>query len=206
MSRKAEVFFDAITLLREDLVEEAQNYVFRKRRSAWRKFGSLAACMALVASLGMLAALPRGCGASAPNSSGGDMNSSTPEAPAEIPPAANEDVPSGDSSPWEDGTDGAPRPPEGEGEPDFGLGDSQVQFNAQVLEASEDGLLAELLPEEGRLFGMDRVRIGTAGLDGLPDLRPGDVISVSCGTLFMEDGEAVAEDVTELWLVEPAGP
>lgn len=205
MSRKAEVFFDAITLLREDLVEEAQNYVFRKRRSAWKKFGSLAACMVLVVSLGMLAALPRGCGASAPNSSGGD-SSSAPAAPAEMPPASTEDAPSGDSSPWADGTYGTSRPPEGEGAPDFGLGDSLTQFKARVLEVSEDGLLAELLPEEGRLFGMDRVRIGTAGLDGLPDLRPGDVVAVSCETLFMGDGEAVAEDVTELRLAEPDGP
>ena len=63
MNQKAEKFFDAITLLREDLVEEAQNYVFRKKRSGWKTLGSLAACMALVASLGLLAAMPRGCGA-----------------------------------------------------------------------------------------------------------------------------------------------
>ena len=50
MNRKAEIFFDAITLLPEDMVEEAQVYTFRKSRTAWKKFGSLAACLMLVVS------------------------------------------------------------------------------------------------------------------------------------------------------------
>ena len=58
MNRKGETFFDAITLLPEGMVEEAQDYVFRKSRTSWRKFASLAACMMLVVSLGLLAALP----------------------------------------------------------------------------------------------------------------------------------------------------
>ena len=33
--RAADVFFDAITQIREELVEEAQQYVFR-RRISWR--------------------------------------------------------------------------------------------------------------------------------------------------------------------------
>ena len=44
MNRKADKFFDAITLLPEDIVEEAQDYRFRKRPAVWRKIGSLAAC------------------------------------------------------------------------------------------------------------------------------------------------------------------
>ena len=44
MKEKAERLFDAITLLKEDLVEEAQDYRFRKRPAVWRRVGSLAAC------------------------------------------------------------------------------------------------------------------------------------------------------------------
>ena len=39
MSRE-EIFFDAITNLREELVEEAQEYVFRKH--SWRRYTRLA--------------------------------------------------------------------------------------------------------------------------------------------------------------------
>lgn len=48
MSRE-EIFFDAITNLREELVEEAQEYVFRKH--SWRRYTRLAACLALTAIL-----------------------------------------------------------------------------------------------------------------------------------------------------------
>lgn len=202
MNRRAEIFFDAVTLLREDLIEDAQNYVFRRRRSGWKKFGSLAACVMLVLSLGLVAVMPRGCGGAAPSAP--DMNSSgaAPEAPAEMPPGASGDTGSMDGST----PDTAPRPPQGEGQPDYGMGDGPVQFFAQVLEVREDGLLAELLPEESGLFGTDRVRVRTAGLDGLPELQPGDVIFVSCGTASLEDGEILAEDVAELYLAEPEEP
>lgn len=90
MNRKAELFFDAITLLPEDLVEEAQDYAFRKSPARWRKFASLAACLMLVASLGLLAALPKGCGGAAPapecsNSSGPPSGECAPQAPADTP-------------------------------------------------------------------------------------------------------------------------
>lgn len=199
MNRKAEKFFDAITLLREDLVEEAQNYVFRRQRSGWKKFGSLAACVMLVMSLGLLAVMPKGCGGGAPPSADMNTSAAAPAAPAEAPPVSGE--PScGDGSAGGSGADTAPRPPEGEGEPDIG---GPAQFHAQVLEVLEDGLLAELLPEDGLRMGAERVRISTDGLDSLPAFRPGDTVYVSCWMVSLEDGEAVAEDVTELRLAEP---
>ena len=80
MRPKAEIFFDAITLLREDIVEEAQDYRFRKKTAVWKKFGSLAACLVLIASISLLM-LPRGCGSSGGNA---DMNSSgAPMAPSD---------------------------------------------------------------------------------------------------------------------------
>ena len=45
MNPKADVFFDAITHLREEIVEEAQDYRFRKETAVWKKLGSLAACL-----------------------------------------------------------------------------------------------------------------------------------------------------------------
>ena len=36
MSRKSEKFFDAVTHLREDLIEEAQNYKFHKKTAVWK--------------------------------------------------------------------------------------------------------------------------------------------------------------------------
>ncbi len=212
MNRKAETFFDAITLLREDLVEEAQNYVFRRKRSVWKKFGSLAACIALVASLGMLAILPRGCGGS-DSSSGANMNSSPPQtsessSPAEMPPDATEDALCGDGSTGSESPGAAPSDPSGEEAPppDTGMG-GPARFNAQVLEILEDELLVELLPDEGLLVGASRVHIPTAGLDGLPALHPGDVVAVSCETFSLVDGEVIAEAVgTEVQLLEPDGP
>ena len=43
MNPKTDIFFDAITLLPEDVVEEAQNFRFRRKSSSWKKVGSLAA-------------------------------------------------------------------------------------------------------------------------------------------------------------------
>ena len=91
MNRKAEIFFDAITLLPEDMIEEAQEYRLRKNRTSWKRFASLAACLMLVASLSLLAALPKGCGGGAPapafnTSPSGSSGDSAPP-PAEAKPA-----------------------------------------------------------------------------------------------------------------------
>ena len=169
MNRKAETFFDAITRLREDLVEDAQNHVFRKRRSGWRKFGSLAACMALVASLGMLAALPKGCGGS--DSSGADMNSSG--APMAAPPDVNVDAASGGAEPG----DGAP--PSGEQSESTPPASVQpVQFTAAVIEVRENTILVEPVDFDSQ----DRYLVFTAGLD-TPDLAEGDWVSITCTAL-----------------------
>ena len=43
--RRSEILFDGVTHIREDLIEEAQRYVFR-RRINWRRYaGGLAACL-----------------------------------------------------------------------------------------------------------------------------------------------------------------
>ena len=200
MSKKTEKFFDAITLLREDLVEEAQSYVFRKRRSGWKTFGSLAACMALVVSLGVLAAMPRGCGAASKNN-----DSSAP-----MTPAASENTGASGGGEYGDGLLGgsaAPASePSSEAPTDIEMG-GPARFNAQVLEILEDEVLVELLSEEALLMGASRVRIPTAGLEDLPALRPGDAVVVSCETFSLVNGEIIAEATgTEVRLIEPESP
>ena len=199
MSRKAETFFDAVTLLREDLVEEAQDYVFRRRRAGWRKFGSLAACLVLVVSLGMLAALPRGCGGAAPSFDG-----NTASAPEEMPPGNSTGAPSGEGNPEPgdgdmntapppESPDTAP-PPQAEG----------LRFSAQVVEVLEDGLLVE--PFDSAPADLGLVRVPTAGLGGLPEFYPGGVVMIRCGSITREGGEAVAEGVVQVELVELDSP
>ena len=197
MNEKAEKFFDAITLLREDLVEEAQNYVFHKKRSGWRKFGSLAACILLVMSIGMLAAMPRGCGSGGSDSSG-SMNSSS--APMESPPASNEAPPLYGSGNDGHPSDSAPRPPDGDDGPEQG-GDpgnpAEVRFMGRVSDVLEDGLLVE--PFSDFLSYTGDLYVPTEGLEDLPEFYHGAVVEIVCGAV----SNGAAEDVTEVWLLEP---
>lgn len=197
MNRKAEKFFDAITHLREDLVEEAQDYVFRGKRTGWRRFGSLAACAVLVVSLGMLAALPRGCGSSG---NGVSADSCAPMAPAEAPSDTNDGT-SGTPSSGGDTNTAPSLEPTPADEPPSSEEAEQLRFFGQVLEVREDGLLAE--PLDGFPADVERVWIPTAGLENLPEFYPGGVVDVSCGSISREGDGAVAGDVTAVWLVEP---
>jgi len=45
---KAEKLFDAITDVRDDLIDAAQTYRFRRRAPLWKRYGSLAACLILL--------------------------------------------------------------------------------------------------------------------------------------------------------------
>ena len=77
--RRSEIFFDGVTHIREDLIEEAQRYVFR-RRINWRRYaGGLAACLVLALGLSMLLRFG-GAGGGAPsgNSSGYDSGGAEP--------------------------------------------------------------------------------------------------------------------------------
>lgn len=197
MNRKAEIFFDAITLLREDLVEEAQNYIFRKKRSGWRRFGSLAACAVLVVSLGMLAVLPRGCGGA-----GGSGANSAPPQSADTAPDLSGGAYYGDGS--DHNMNGAPPPApteEPEAAPADTPGDGLIRFSGHVLKVLEDELLVapfDSLPEVPAL-----VRVPTAGLGELPEFYLGGVVQVACRGFTLEEGAAVAENVARIDLVEP---
>lgn len=167
MNPKAEIFFDAITLLEEDLVEEAQDYRFRKKRTVWKKLGSLAACLMLIASISLLA-LPRGCGGSAPKMNNSSVPYSTDSsAPAETP----------DQNAPDSGEPAAPAPAETPaGAPEDGHGQIEtVQFTAVVLAIDSDYILL------GSLEGTDeddQVKARINGLE-LPELAEGDTVRVT---------------------------
>ena len=181
MNPKSEIFFDAITLLPEDMVEEAQTYAFRKSMSSWKKVGSLAACMVLVVSLGLLAALPRGCGGSG---AGPDCN----DAPA-----------SGEQAPdvgW-DGAAPGDMPEAPEDSPAYGL--ETVQFTARVVEVLEPGtrsaVLVEPLEGEAERDSADRIVVSVEG--ELPALQAGDLVRVTYdGTIQESYPAGISGDVS----------
>ena len=173
MNPKAEIFFDAITLLPEELVEEAQDYTFRKNRSAWKKVGSLAACMALVVSLGLLAALPRGCGGSAPAGNG-------------APPVSCDMAP-------EDGTDldsCAPQEPDAPQTPEASPsgGAETFRFTARVVEVQDSGtrpaVLVEPLEGEDERNSADRIVVTVDG--EMPVLAEGDLVCITYDGVIQE--------------------
>ena len=100
----AEKLFDAITEVREDLIDEALDYRFvRKKAIHWQRYAALAACLALVVCIGYLAANLRMGGM---NAAGNDGSNGA---------AAGEAADAGDSTGAapEDGdttADGAPPP------------------------------------------------------------------------------------------------
>ncbi len=90
--RPADVFFDAITQIREELVEEAQQYVFR-RRISWRQYaGAAAACLALALGLSLLirSGGVGGMGGSSGSDSGGGVEDSCDIAPEPSEPLPSE--------------------------------------------------------------------------------------------------------------------
>ena len=169
MNRKAEIFFDAITLLPEDMVEEAQVYTFRKSRTAWKKFGSLAACLMLVVSLGLLAALPRGCGAAPGGNSTAPSDASGNVAPTDSAPQDPQDSP------------GTP-----EAKPSDGAG--TVQFTARVGEVLDSGarsaVLVEPLEGEAERNSADRIAVTVEG--EIPALAAGDLVRVTYDGMIQE--------------------
>lgn len=162
MNPKAEIFFDAITALPEDLVEEAQEHTFRKSRTPWVKFGSLAACLLLVVSLGVLAAVPRGCGggAPAPENSSGASSADTCE-PAEAPGAPND----------------VPQAPEDDGGEAF-------RFTAKVVEVMDALVLVEPLEGEEERNSADRITVAVNG--EIPALKAGDLVEITYDGLIQE--------------------
>lgn len=179
---KAEILFDAVSAVREDLIEAAQNYVFRKKSHVWRRYAALAACLAVVVGLGFGAArlgILSGMGGSDTN---GASSGAAPESGA---PADCETAGSGVTT----GEDAGESPEEAV---------EETTFTAAVLEVHDRYLLVE--PLEGAvLASADRVTVPTGDLEDLPELSPGDVVSVTFAGPIQETYPA---QVTEVLSVE----
>lgn len=177
--RKEEIFFDAITNIREDLVEAAQDYAFR-RRVRWERWAGLAACLALAAFLSLPFLLPSGGSGGAPNSA---ADQAAPSAPEAVPPA---EAPAGDS--------GDAGEVSGEPAPGASEGAALLRFNATVLEVRENGLLVEPDPDAGIAV---RVEVPLDGVANLPALAVGDRITITAAAV-QETEPARLTGVTEI--------
>lgn len=191
MSRKSETFFDAITHLREDLIEEAQNHKFRKETAAWKKFGSLAACVVLIMSVGVLAILPRGCG-----SSGGTGSNSSPA--SQGAPASGDTAPplygSGNNGGLEESLNGDDP---GDGAPSGGS--ELYQFTAIVMEVRDEAVLVKPIEYDSD----DQYLIPLA--PEYPALSEGDRISVTCTrSLILTANPPILPNVRSIEKIDPA--
>ena len=165
MKPKPEIFVDAITLLREEIVEEAQDYRFRKKSAVWKKFGSLAACLVLLVSISLLVLPMRGCGGSAPpamNSSGAPPMQSTDTCAPADEPASGEPAP-------EPAEDPSAAPENGYSQADT------VQLTAMVVEIHEDYILVKHLESENE---NDLMEASIGSLE-LPELVAGDIVCIT---------------------------
>ena len=191
MNPKAGKFFDAITLLHEDIVEEAQDYRFRRKQSGWKKLGSLAACLVLVASLSLLM-LPRGCGGSAP----ADKNSSG------APPMQNADT----CAPADEPASGEPMPAPGEspdtpeGGQDYGEAET-LRFTAVVVEMDGDSILVEPLEGENLRDSYGQIVVVTRDLE-LPELAVGDEVRITYDGWIAESDPAMISGATAVERLE----
>ena len=179
--RKAEVFFDAITSIKEELVDAALDHRFRKKTAHWRRYVSMAACLALAATVGFAAlrmGVLRGMGGSSKNAAADTAFNSTvssttasSSASGAAPGAADKGGPQ--ESIMEDSAAETPSCTEKEEqreEPAF--------FAAAVLEVSDAWILVEPLEGEEILASADRFLVSTAGVEELPKLSRGDEITV----------------------------
>lgn len=175
--RKEEIFFDAITNIREDLVEAAQNYDFH-RRVRWERWAGLAACLALAAFLSLPFLLPSGGSGRDPNST---ADQTAPSAPEAVPPT---EAPAGDS-----GGEVSEEPAPGASE-----GAALLRFKATVLEVRENGLLVEPDPDAGIAV---RVEVPLDGVANLPALAVGDRVAITAAAV-QETEPARLTGVTEI--------
>ena len=180
--RPEEKLFDAVTGIDEELVDSAQNYVFRKQTQPWQRVASLAACLLVMVSIGYGILLMGGVGGSdsASNSSTGDT------APENGSAGGNAGI-SGDIDHSADAGD-----QEGAAE--------TVTFTATVLEMGDGYLLVEPVEGDAMLATADRILVDTGGAD-LPDgVAEGAVVEITFDGMVRESYPAQISGVTEILL------
>ena len=179
--RKAEIFFDAITNIKEALIDDALDYRFTKRHIPWQRYMSMAACLALVATVGFAAAQMGifGGGSNKSDTSNMAADTAAPETENQKGSAPEESVKEDSATGSADSgnnvtTDSAE---EGKSEPM-----ETVKFGATILEVSDTWLLVEPLEGEEILARADRFMVSITGVEDLPELKKG------CEVVIFFDG------------------
>lgn len=189
-----EKLFDAITGVREDLIEEALDHRFVRPSFHWQRMAALAACLLFVVgvSLGALRFFTWGCGGAAPN--GAQQNSSTECAPGDAAPPR---LPAGSDSSASLDKPQAPDNDSGAG------GAEQAVMEATVLSVHQGYLLVEPAAGDPVLDTADQVEVPTAEVAELPALAPGDRVQVTFSGAVQETYPARLVGVTAVEKLEP---
>ena len=183
--RPEEKLFDAVTGIDEELVDSAQNYVFRKQTQPWQRVASLAACLLVMMSIGYGILLMGGVGGSDSASNGSAADNSA----------------TGDSAAPEDGglSGGADDQESADAGGQQSAGEP-VTFTATVLEVREGSLLVEPVEGDAMLATADRILVDTGGAD-LPDgVAEGAVVEITFDGMVRESYPAQISGVTEILL------
>lgn len=189
--RKSGIIFDAITNIREELVDQALDYRFQKQRVRWQRYLSAAACIALVVMVGFGAVrlgIIDGFGGGSKNAA---SNTAAPESSGWNDSAS-------DDCTVEDTADDAPEEPKEE--PQYSTDAGEVMtFNARILEVHEDFLLVE--PSDGSWIraSADRIQVPVEDADAF---RPGFAVTVTFSGEILETYPAQITDVVSVTLSE----
>lgn len=184
--RPEEKLFDAVTGIDEELVDSAQNYVFRKQTQPWQRVASLAACLLVMVSIGYGILLMGGIGGMGGSDSA--SNSAT-----------------GDTAAPENGSAGGNAGISGDIDDSADAGDQEgaaetVTFTATVLEMGEGYLLVEPVEGDSMLATADRIEVPTGDVT-LPDgVTEGTVVRITFTGGVMESYPAQIADVVEIAL------
>ena len=192
--KKAGIMYDAITNVRESLIEEALDHRFR-RRIPWTRYAALAACLAVFVSVMplMIAIVsPKGGAGSAANSTAAapqspeavqDKNHGTPGAAPSTSGSATGSSPA-ETAPAEP----APAPTEPA---------ETAAFTAEVLDVSDGRLWVR--PLTGLAF-TDPLEVDITGVTALPELQPGDRVCITFDGIVQpaEPARIAAAEVTKI--------
>lgn len=188
--RPEEKLFDAVTGIDEELVESAQNYVFRKQTQPWQRVASLAACLLVMVSIGYGILLMGGIG----GMGGSDS-------------AANSSTTGDTAAPEENGSVGGNAGISGDVDDSADASDQEgtaetVTFTATVLEMGDGYLLVEPVEGDAMLATADRIQVPVGDVI-LPDgVTEGIVVRITFTGGVMESYPAQIANVVEITLAE----
>lgn len=194
--KKAEVFFDAITNIREDLIEEALNYQFDRHTIPWQRYLRNAACLALVVLVGFSAVrfgLFGGLGGSdsAANDKAGSSMFDNTTSDTATPESSHQN--STTESPTEPSTGS-----QNESGGDSGPSDNVSRFTATVLEVHENALLVNPFPGEAIQASADRILVPLMDLENLWEFQVGDEVVITYAGSIQETYPALLTQVLEI--------